>query len=181
MLLAIGVAGAYAADEPNPAKALIDRAWAGARTDPDASSRDARAALEILNRQPDVDLEIRARLLLCDHLSERDQAAAEQQIAQARELLTKATRPGLQAGVLTCEGTIRETVGDFAKARDLYERAVQVATETTDKEMLAGALFSRGYLLGVQGQYAAGLTDLKRAQAVFEDIDLPDHGAARWP
>jgi diguanylate cyclase (GGDEF)-like protein len=52
---------------------------------------------------------------------------------------------------------------------------VQVATETNDNEMLAGALFSRGYLLGVQGQYAAGLSDLKRAQSVFEEIDLPDH------
>jgi hypothetical protein len=77
MLLAIGIA-AHAADEQHPAQALIDKAWAGARTDPDASSRDAYAALEILSRQPDVDLEIRARLLLCDHLSERDQKAAEQ-------------------------------------------------------------------------------------------------------
>jgi diguanylate cyclase (GGDEF)-like protein len=175
LLLALGIAAAQAADESNPAQALIDRAWAGARTDPDASSRDAYAALQILERQPDVNLEIRARLLLCDHLSERDQAAAEQQTVRARELLPKATRPGLEAGILTCEGTIRETAGDNTKARDLYERAVGVATETSDKEMLAGALFSRGYLLGVQGQYAAGLTDLKRAQAIFEEIDLPDH------
>lgn len=175
LLFAIGITAAHGAEAPHPAQALIDRAWAGARTDPDASSRDAYAALEILGRQPEVNLEIRARLLLCDHLSERDQAAAEQQIARARELLPKATRQGLQAGVLTCEGTIRETAGDNAKARDLYERAVQVATETGDNEMLAGALFSRGYLLGLQGQYAAGLTDLKRAQAVFEDINLPDH------
>ncbi|HKU16009.1 MAG TPA: diguanylate cyclase [Steroidobacteraceae bacterium] len=172
----MGLAGtARAADQPHPAQALIDRAWAGARTDPDASSRDAYAALEMLGTRPDVDLEIRARLLLCEHLSERDQAAAEQQAARARELLPKAARHGLQAGVLTCEGTIRETAGDNASARELYERAVQVATETTDEEMLAGALFSRGYLQGVQGQYAAGLTDLKRAQSVFEDIDLPDH------
>jgi diguanylate cyclase (GGDEF)-like protein len=175
LLSALGIAAVPAADAPNPAQALIDRAWAGARTDPDASSRDAYAALQILGSQPDVDLEIRARLLLCDHLSERDQPAAEQQIARARELLPQATRPGLQAGVLTCEGTIRETAGDNTKARDLYERAVGVATETSDKEMLAGALFSRGYLLGVQGQYAAGLTDLKRAQATYEEIDLPDH------
>jgi len=175
MLLALGFTAAYAADDPHPAQALIDRAWAGARTDPDASSRDAYAALEMLGGRPDVDLEIRARLLLCDHLSERDQKAAEQQVAQVRDLLPRAKRPGLQAGVLTCEGTIRETAGDNASARDLYERAVQVATETTDNEMLAGALFSRGYLMGVQGQYAAGLSDLKRAQSVFEEINLPDH------
>jgi diguanylate cyclase (GGDEF)-like protein len=173
--LALGIAAAHAANDLHPAQALVDRAWAAARTDPDASSRDAYAALEILGRQPDVDLEIRARLLLCDHLSERDQAAAEQQVGRARELLTKATRAGLRAGVLTCEGTIRETAGDNAQARSLYEQAVQVATDASDNEMLAGALFSRGYLRGLQGQYAAGLADLKRAESTFEDINLPDH------
>jgi diguanylate cyclase (GGDEF)-like protein len=176
ILCAIGITGAAAgAAAPNPAQELVDRAWAAARTDPDASSRDAYAALEILGRQPDVDLEIRARLLLCDHLSERDQPAAEQQVGRARELLAQATRKGLLAGVLTCEGTIRETAGDNARARELYEQAVQVASGTPDNEMLAGALFSLGYLRGVQGQYAAGLADLKHAEALFEDINLPDH------
>ncbi len=145
------------------------------RSDPDASSRDAYAALDLLGRRPDVDLDIRARLLLCDHLSERDRPAAEQQVARARELLPQATRHGLSAGVLTCEGTIRETAGDNAQARTLYEQAVQVATETSDAEMLAGALFSRGYLRGLQGQFAAGLADLKRAESVFADHNLPDH------
>jgi diguanylate cyclase (GGDEF)-like protein len=175
MLFALGIASAQGAADPNPAQELVDRAWAAARTDPDASSRDAYAALEILGRTPNVDLEIRARLLLCDHLSERDQPAAEQQVAQARDLLSKATRHGLLAGVLTCEGTIRETAGDNAQARSLYEQAVQVASETSDDEMLAGALFSLGYLRGLQGQYAAGLADLKRAESIFEDINLPDH------
>src|SRR5688500_4304429 len=69
MVLTIGVTTAHAVD-PHPAQTLIDRAAAGVRNDPDASSRDAQAALEILARQPDTDLEIRARLLLCDHLSE---------------------------------------------------------------------------------------------------------------
>jgi diguanylate cyclase (GGDEF)-like protein len=175
MLVALGIATAHGAADPNPAQELVDRAWAAARTDPDASSRDAYAALEILGRTPNVDLEIRARLLLCDHLSERDQPAAEQQVAQARDLLSKATRHGLLAGVLTCEGTIRETAGDNAQARSLYEDAVQVASEASDDEMLAGALFSLGYLRGLQGQYAAGLADLKRAESIFEDINLPDH------
>ena len=114
VMLALGIAAAHAASDLHPAQALVDRAWAAARTDPDASSRDAYAALEILGRQPDVDLEIRARLLLCDHLSERDQAAAEQQVGRASDLLAKATRPGLRAGVLTCQGTIRETAPSLA-------------------------------------------------------------------
>jgi diguanylate cyclase (GGDEF)-like protein len=175
LLLIVGITSAHAAADPHPAQALIDRAWAGARGDPDASSRDAYAALEILAGRPDPDLEIRARLLLCDHLSERDRPAAEQQVARVRDLLSKATRRGLEAGVLTCEGTIRETAGDNADARNFYERAVQVATETSDDEMLAGALFSRGYLRGLQGQFAAGLADLKRAESIFEAIHLPDH------
>jgi diguanylate cyclase (GGDEF)-like protein len=175
MLLALGIAAAQAAGDPHPAQALVDRAWAGARTDPDASSRDAYAALDLLGRRPNVDLEIRARLLLCEHLSERDQQAAEQEVARARNLLMKASRPGLRAGVLTCEGTISETAGDNAQARTQYEQAVQVATEASDNEMLAGALFSLGYLRGLQGQYAAGLADLKRSAAVFDDLNLPDH------
>src|SRR5690606_4931403 len=34
---------------------------------------------------------------------------------------------------------------------------------------------SRGYLLGLLGQYGAGLADLKRAKALFEGIDLSHH------
>jgi diguanylate cyclase (GGDEF)-like protein len=77
--------------------------------------------------------------------------------------------------VLVCQGTILETAGDNAQAREYYERAVEIATARSDDEMLASALFSRGYLLGLQGQYAAGLMDLKRAEAIFERIGLPHH------
>jgi diguanylate cyclase (GGDEF)-like protein len=41
--------------------------------------------------------------------------------------------------------------------------------------MLAQSLFSRGYLLGLEGEYAAGLSDLKRAQALFEKLNKPVH------
>ncbi|MGH8184957.1 MAG: hypothetical protein ACREUC_00225, partial [Steroidobacteraceae bacterium] len=153
----------------------MDRAEAEVRSDPDASSRDALAALGLLSRQPDADLEIRARILLCDHLSERDRAAAEREVELARALLPRAGRRGLEAGVLVCQGTILETAGDNAQAREYYERAVEIATARSDDEMLAGALFSRGYLLGLQGQYAAGLMDLKRAEATYERIELPHH------
>lgn len=161
--------------QPHPAQALIDRAAAAVRSDPDASSRDARAALELLGRQPDADLEIRARLLLCDHLSERDRAGAEEQVARARELLPNATRRGLEAGVLTCQGTIVETAADNTVAGEFYEQAVKVASDAADQEMLGSALFSRGYLLGLKGQYAAGLADLKRSEAIFTGLQLPHH------
>ncbi len=122
---------------------------------------------------PHPDLEIRARLILCDYFSERDRGAAEEQIARATALLPQAERKGLRAGVLDCHGTITETSGDNTAARQFYEEAVSVATEADDAEMLANALYSRGYLQGLQGQYAAGLSDLKRAEAIFEQIELP--------
>jgi diguanylate cyclase (GGDEF)-like protein len=176
LLLLIG--HVYAAEQgpaEHPAKKLIDRAAFLVRTDPEASNRDTQAALELLAKRPDADLELRARLLLCDHLSERDLAAAKEQIALSRALLPRATRPGLESGIYDCEGTVLETAGDNAGAADSFEHAVAIAERTKDQEMLAGALFSRGYLLGVQGRYAAGLTDLKRAQDIYDQIKLPHH------
>lgn len=174
------VAGTARAAEshPNqlhPAQGYIDQAAAAVRSRPADSVRDAQAALKLLADQPNADLEIRARLLLCDHLSERDKSAAEAEVARARALLPQATRRGLEAGVLDCEGTILETSGENARARELYEQAVAVATRAHDDEMLAAALFARGYLLGLQGQYATGLADLKRAQSLYDDLQLPDH------
>ncbi|GFE86847.1 diguanylate cyclase [Steroidobacter agaridevorans] len=163
------------ASTPHPAQTYIDRAAAAVRARPEDSVRDTQAALKILANQPNADLEIRARLLLCDHLSERDKAAAEAEVAKARALLPRATRRGLEAGVLNCEGTILETVSENARARELYEQAVAVATRAQDDEMLAASLFARGYLLGLQGQYATGLADLKRGQALYEELDLPHH------
>jgi len=159
----------------HPAQTLIDRAGIAVRTDPEVSRRDAEQALEVLARQPNPDLEIRARLILCDYQSERDTAAAEQQIALIEKLLGQASRRGLRAGMLDCQGQIKETAGDNTQARELYEQAVTIATEAHDDEMLAGALYSRGYLLGLQGLYAAGLADLKRAQGLYEQIKLPQH------
>lgn len=166
---------AYAAEKQHPAQKVIDRAGVAVRTDPESSRRDAESALALLQRQPDADLEIRARLILCDYQSERDIAAAQREIVSIDGLLAQAKRQGLRAGMLDCQGQISETSGDNTKAGELYEQAVAMAADTGDDEMLAAALFSRGYLLGLQGQYAAGLADLKRAQGLYEQLKLPHH------
>ncbi|HEY5761090.1 MAG TPA: diguanylate cyclase [Steroidobacter sp.] len=163
------------ASPAHPAQSYIDRAAAAVRSSPEDSVRDAETALKILIGQPNADLEIRARLLLCDHLSERDRAAAEAEVAKARALLPQATRRGLEAGVLTCEGTILETVSENARAREKYEQAVALATRADDDEMLAASLFARGYLLGLQGQYATGLADLRRGQTIYDELQMPTH------
>ncbi|MFL6600343.1 MAG: diguanylate cyclase domain-containing protein [Steroidobacteraceae bacterium] len=159
----------------HPAVAYVERGILEMRSDPDASKRDADEALRLLQERPDPDLEIRARLLVCDYQAERDTKSAEQQIEAATALLPKAHRVGLRAGLLDCRGQMYETAGNNAKARALYEQAVTVAAETHDDEMLAQSLFSRGYLLGLQGEYASGLTDLKRAQTLFERLNKPQH------
>ena len=159
----------------NPIEALIEQGTLAMRTDPDASKREADEALELLKKSPDADLEIRARLLLCDYQSERDTAAAQREIAAATALLPQAKRQGLRAGILDCEGESLENSGDNAKAMAQYTEAVSVATVEHDDEMLAMSLFSRGYLLGVMGDYATGLIELRRADSLFEKLKKPMH------
>jgi len=171
----LGTAGARAVVAPHPATSLLDRATVDMRTDPEASKRSADQALKLLEKQPDPDLEVQARLILCDYYAERDTGTAEREIDAGTALLPKAQRKGLKAGLLDCRGQMFETAGNNAKARALYEQAVAVAAETHDDEMLAQSLFSRGYLLGLEGEYAAGLGDLKRAQALFEKLNKPVH------
>jgi len=144
-------------------------------TDPDASMRQADEALELLKKNPDPDREIRARLLICDYQSERDTAAAQREIAAATALLSQAKRQGLRAGILDCEGESLENSGDNTKAMAQYTEAASVATSEHDDEMLALSLYSRGYLLGVVGDYATGLIELRRADALFEKLKKPLH------
>lgn len=173
-LLWAGVGTAHA-ESAHPAAALIEQATAEMRTAPEATLRDAQAALTLLARAPNPDLEVRARLLLCDYYAENDRTLAEQHIARAEALLAAVKRQGLRAGVLQCQGEIYETAGDNSRARALFEEGVQVATATHDEEMLAGVLFSRGYLYGVMGQFASGLGDLRRSEALFEKLGMPQH------
>jgi diguanylate cyclase (GGDEF)-like protein len=159
----------------HPALAHVERGIVEMRSDPEASRRDAEEALRLLQQQPDADLEVRAHLLLCDYQAERDTQAAEREIEAGTALLSKAHRVGLKAGLLDCRGQMYETAGNNARARALYEQAVTVSAETHDDEMLAQSLFSRGYLLGLEGEYAAGLTDLKRAEALYDKLNKPLH------
>ncbi len=157
------------------AAALVEQGTLAMRTDPDDSKRDADEALEMLKKSPDADLEIRARLLLCDYQAERDTPAAQREIAAATALLPQAKRQGLKAGILDCEGESLENSGDNTKAMAQYTEAVSVAAGQHDDEMLALSLFSRGYLLGVMGDYATGLIELRRADALFEKLKKPLH------
>jgi diguanylate cyclase (GGDEF)-like protein len=183
-MVALLIANAAGAQVPqasrrpvHPAEALVDRSALTQRARPDESERLAQDALTLLAKQPDADLEVRARTLLCSHLSERDRAAAEREVAAAEALLPKLKRSGLRAGLLGCQGEIHEYAGDNVQAMSLYQQAVGVADAAGDQEMLAGALFQRGYLRGVQGDYAAGLVDLRRAQTLYEKLDLTQQAA----
>jgi diguanylate cyclase (GGDEF)-like protein len=149
---------------------LVAQAEKEALSNPEALDQDALAALTALKATPDPDLEIRTRLLLCEYDSERDLAAAAEQARQMLALLPQAHDAGLRAGVLTCQGESRETAGDNVQALQLFSTAIDEATAAHNEEKLAEALSSRGYLLGIQGEYAAGLVDLRRAQELFEHV-----------
>ena len=163
------------AAQAHPAQTLVDRAVIEVRTDPEASKRDAESALALIQRQPNPDLEIRARLLICDYQSERDPDAAQKQIDAVSALLPRARRTGLRAGMLNCQGEMAETAGRTTQARNDYENAVTAAMNSNDEEMLALSLFERGWLLGLQGEYASGLADLRHADSLFEKLKMPLH------
>lgn len=160
---------AWAADD---IAALLDRARAETRVDPESGRRHAEAAMKLLAVKPDVDLEIRAHALLCDYYSERDRDAALAHVARARALLPSATRPGLRAHVANCEGELNEFANDTGRAAALYQEAVTAAEQYGERELLADALFLRGYLNGIQGGFAAGLADLQRAHGLYEELNL---------
>jgi diguanylate cyclase (GGDEF)-like protein len=173
-LLSAGVPSARSS-EYSSIEGLIQQAAVSARIDPEVGKRQAESALEQLRHDPNPDLEIRAHLLLCDYYSERDRGAAEGQIAAATALLPQATRQGLRAGVLNCQGQTLETAGDNDQARDLYQQAATIASQAHDDQMLAEVLYSSGYLRGLRGEYAAALNELRRAQALFEQQQMPQH------
>lgn len=166
------LAGA-ASDAVSEARQLIEQGQAQVKVDPEHSRKLAEQALQLLAIRPDVDLQMRAHLLLCDYHAERDRGAAEQHVAQARALLPQLRRRGLGAGLLGCEGQLYEGAGDNTRALASYEQEVQLAEQTHDDDMLADGLFNRGHLRGVRGEFASGLSDLKRSRALFERLQLP--------
>jgi len=179
-LLCIGALCSARAVEGNAPTALLERAQAAVRSDPEGSRQLAEQALKALGPGPDaepatVDLRLRAHLLLCDYHSERDPSLAAQHAAQARLLLPNAQRQGLRAMLLGCEGDMQELAGHVEQAAALYEQSVAAAGQAHDDEMLGDALYRRGYLRGVRGEFANGLADLRRAHALYEQLGLGAH------
>src|SRR5260221_2091681 len=174
MLLAAVCAPALAAGDKS-ALDLIEHGTAAMRANPDESKQDAEHALDMIRRHPDADLEIRARLLLCDYYSERDADAARQKIDGANALLPQARRQALRAGVPPCQGETLESAGKTPHAMTDFDAAVSVATAANEEQMLAEALFSRGYLRALQGEYAAGMADARRSHELFDRRNMPQH------
>jgi diguanylate cyclase (GGDEF)-like protein len=151
---------------------LIERSRLQARVDPERSRQLAQQALEQLASAPDPELQLLAHAQLCDYYAERDRAAAEQRIELARALLGQIQRAGLRARLLTCEGEIQSASGNNVEAVALFHRAVSVAEASGEQEILADALFQRGYVRGLQGEFANGLADLQKAHAIYERLNL---------
>jgi diguanylate cyclase (GGDEF)-like protein len=154
---------------------LVEEALIQLRVNPERAQALASQALELLGRTPDPDLAIRARLVLCEFFAERDAGATSAQIAEIEALLPAATRKGLASGLLACRGEQLETLGNTQQAGLLYDRAVGTAEAAEDTEMLASALYSRGYLQGMKGDFAQSLGDLRRSQSLYESLGRPQH------
>lgn len=151
---------------------LIERSRQQERVDPERSRVLAEQALAQLTLAPNAELQLLAHVQLCSYYAERDRAAAEQQVEQARGLLGALRRPGLRARLLTCEGEIQSSAGNNVEAVAQFNRAVSVAQAAGEEEVLADALFQRGYVRGLQGEFAAGLADLQKAHGIYLRLKL---------
>lgn len=151
---------------------LVDDAQAALRTRPEQLFDLTNRALALLAASPDPDLEAQVRALRCDYYNERDRAAAQREIELIRPLLPRLRQPGIRAAMLACEGELYEQESDNTRAMALYEQAVGVAEAAHDDRRLGNAVFLRGYLRGVTGDYPRGLADLKRALALFQKLGL---------
>jgi diguanylate cyclase (GGDEF)-like protein len=151
----------------------VDVAAKEIRIDPETGRHQLESALVQLHKAPDPDTEILAHLALSEYYLGRDREAAQAELLAADQLLIHATRPGLQAGVLNNRAKLLVVSGESAQAAKLYDQAASIAEDTRDDEMLAEVLLSRGYLRELRGNYSLGLTDLRRAQALFEQNNLP--------
>ncbi|HEX4377326.1 MAG TPA: diguanylate cyclase [Steroidobacteraceae bacterium] len=175
--LLLGVAGSSGWTQPADiasARPLVDSAVAELHVDAGAARRDAEAALRVLQRMPDADTEVDARLILAQFYLTRDRAACQAQLDAIETLLPQTTRPGLRSAMLTGRGRLLMTSGDGEQAASIFDQAVQVADSAQDEQMLAEALLARGSLRGQRGAYATALADLRHAQAVFEKLGLQE-------
>jgi diguanylate cyclase (GGDEF)-like protein len=152
---------------------LVEAAESAFRMDIEQARQLAEQAIERLRRTPDSDLEARARLVLCEYYSEQDSVAATREADAVAALTPPPARTGLRAGLLTCRGEIQEAMGENEKALSLYDQAVAAATSTQDNEMLAEALYARGFLASLRGNYANSLSDLRRSQQLFDGLNMP--------
>jgi diguanylate cyclase (GGDEF)-like protein len=177
LLLGVAASTGWAqAVGPGAARSLVDAAKNELHVDASAARRDIESALRVLQRtaDPDPDIEADARLVLAQYYLSRDRAACQAELDAAEALLTHTTRPGLRSAVLVGRGRLLMTTGDGEQAAAVLDQAVQAADHAQDERMLGEALLSRGTLRGQRGSYAAGLSDLRRSQTLFEKLEMPE-------
>ncbi|WP_028312464.1 diguanylate cyclase [Derxia gummosa] len=169
LALLIGIVQPAPASD-NAIRDLLDRADNALRSDADVARGLALEALGKLDAAPDADLELRARVVLCDALIETDAAGAERQLAAGRAALKAATSRAYEADLLNCEGELRSIAGDTPAALRLFERALAIAERNDRPDAAAESLLRRGELRSRNGDLAAAMGDLRRSLLLFDSV-----------
>lgn len=98
-----------------------------------------------------------------------------EQLQSAIDDLTQLGRPGRAARALNYLAIVYEELGDLAKARLTYERALAAAGEDGDRDMEGRVLANHGEAHVIAGDVAAGLLLLQRAVEVLQSIEAHWH------
>ncbi|NQD37721.1 GGDEF domain-containing protein [Permianibacter sp. IMCC34836] len=155
--------------------ALLDQAEQAKRSDAELAVKLTSQVIDALQQHPDAELELRARFLRCDELIAGAPAKAREEVERGLQLAKQSMRDGWRAGFLSCLGNILEFEGKNTEAEQQYSDAVAIAEVAQDHHMLAHALYQRGYIRGVAGNYSGGLADLQRSHGLYEKINKPVH------
>ena len=158
---------------------LIEQAAVAARVDPEVGKRQAESALELLRRDPECGsgdpCASGAVRLLLGARSGRGRAADRR---RRRRCCRRRPAPGCAPGCSTARvKRCRRSATTSRRARCTIRRPLSPPA-AHDDQMLAEVLFSSGYLRALRGEYAAGLTELRRAQSLFEQQQMPQHALA---
>lgn len=151
----------------------LDEAELAKRSNSAKALRITAEVLAELAKQPDRELELRARFLRCDELIESAPEMAAEDITRGLQLAEQSMRDGWRAGFLSCRGNLLESQGKNSEAEAVYDEAVAIAEVAQDFYMLAHSLYQRGYIRGVGGNYSGGLADLQRAHGLYEKLAMP--------
>ncbi len=97
---------------------------------------------------------------------------AKRKIRIYEDLLKGTKDPRVRAGFLFNLGIIHQQLGEYDKARGLYEQSLKIAEELGDKSGIAKTLHNLGAIYSNRGEYDKAREQYQQALGAFEELGV---------